>query len=310
MNFAQLGAAAGAPLGLLPSAFGALSAPREELFRLLGSPDGSGSALLQALLGVDPNSAGGQYGGVAAEMLLDPLNLAMVPMTGGLGMLAGRAAMAPKLAEAAGLGSQISKLRSLGNAAEAASSTNAARMASEMSALAPRPAASLTYQGVADPEMVARSALGDLSYGYRNNPFMRQTAKAYPGMARGDLAGVRQALLAENATANAADEAAAFSRAYAGFRTPGELMSPRGLAGALDTGIDPFGQPEAVGGAAEALLGQLSGRRAAALAQAQQVDPLLQQLLLGASYGTGIGSVGAAPAIRSQPGPVAPQMRF
>ncbi len=58
----------------LMSALGALSIPREQLFKALGSRDGSGSALL-AQLGVDPESSLGQYGGIAAEMVGDPLNL-------------------------------------------------------------------------------------------------------------------------------------------------------------------------------------------------------------------------------------------
>ena len=53
----------------------ALDAPRLALFELMGADDGSGSALLQALLGIDPNSGLGKYGGLAAEVALDPLNL-------------------------------------------------------------------------------------------------------------------------------------------------------------------------------------------------------------------------------------------
>jgi hypothetical protein len=59
----------------LMDAMGALSIPREQLFKMLGSKDGSGSALLQALGGIDPESAGGRYGGLAAEIAGDPLNL-------------------------------------------------------------------------------------------------------------------------------------------------------------------------------------------------------------------------------------------
>lgn len=53
----------------------ALNLPREQLFRLLGSADGSGAGLLNEYAGVDPASALGRYGGFAAEAALDPLNL-------------------------------------------------------------------------------------------------------------------------------------------------------------------------------------------------------------------------------------------
>jgi hypothetical protein len=87
-----------------------IDAPRRGMFELLGSQDGSGAGLLAALLGVDPNSSVGRYGGMATEMALDPLNLFLGGLAGGGSRLARAMMMADRAEEAAGLGRQIGAL--------------------------------------------------------------------------------------------------------------------------------------------------------------------------------------------------------
>lgn len=70
---------------MFESLMDALNAPRKGLFQMLGSDDGSGSGLLQNAFGVDPESGLGRYGGMAAEVAGDPLNLIGLGLTAGAG---------------------------------------------------------------------------------------------------------------------------------------------------------------------------------------------------------------------------------
>src|SRR5882762_1991540 len=88
------------PLAFLPGVSDVLSSPRRQLFPALGADEsGTGSILLQALLGVDQQSSMGRYGGVLAEILGDPLNAVAA---GGLA--------------AAGAGSKMAKAARVANA--------------------------------------------------------------------------------------------------------------------------------------------------------------------------------------------------
>ena len=72
------------------------------MFQSLGSSDGSGSELLSAIAGVDPESGLGRYGGVAAELALDPMNLVMGGAAGLVGKGVSAAGKAAKAARVAG----------------------------------------------------------------------------------------------------------------------------------------------------------------------------------------------------------------
>lgn len=114
MNAQAAGAISLLPLGLLPGVSDAMSAPRQALFSALGSSDGSGSQLLQSLFGIDPESTAGSWGGTAAEVLGDPLNLVMGGAAGLAGKGIAKLGSMGKLAELAALEEQGRGLATLG----------------------------------------------------------------------------------------------------------------------------------------------------------------------------------------------------
>lgn len=90
--------AAAIPLAFLPGVSDMFDAPRRKLFTALGADEsGSGSSLLNSLLGVDQESDLGKYGGLAAEMIGDPLNLLSAGALGGA-RLAEKASQAGRMA--------------------------------------------------------------------------------------------------------------------------------------------------------------------------------------------------------------------
>lgn len=100
-----------------------LDAPRMALFQALGADDGSGSALLQALLGIDPGSDMGKYGGLAAEVLGDPLNLLGAGAVGLAGKGVNAALDARRAGRVALAGEDLAAGRRLGQAASDAAGT-------------------------------------------------------------------------------------------------------------------------------------------------------------------------------------------
>lgn len=124
MSPGTVGALSMLPLGFLPGVSDMLSAPREALFKGLGGAfgsgegDGSGSGLLQALFGTDPNSGLGRWGGLAAEVAGDPLNLVGAPLAGLAGKGLVRLSQAPKLAELNALREQAGGLATLSRGVE------------------------------------------------------------------------------------------------------------------------------------------------------------------------------------------------
>ena len=178
---------------VLPGVLGVFDAPRKAAFEALGADDGSGGALLEAILGVDRNSGVGKYGGVAAEMLLDPLNLvgAGAAKLGVKGInLAGKAMRAGKVADLGRDVASIDRLNAARRASEAATDARNARIpkdASDLYDLRPDagPRTSLRpgspYVKVAQPEfeseVVRRNTFGPTSRG----PIDARDIRGLPG---------------------------------------------------------------------------------------------------------------------------------
>lgn len=126
--------AAGAPMlggaggGLLGQMGDILSMPRRSLMHLLGMPD-TGTELLHQTFGMDPDSLLTKGLGVGAEMALDPLTYAGIPLGGALGKVAGHLSGGE-----AAIAREIEALQALEQpAGKAAASYGADRLAADAS---------------------------------------------------------------------------------------------------------------------------------------------------------------------------------
>lgn len=208
MNPFASGAAGGVAGGILGQLDPVLGAPRRAIQGMVGSAIGapeaqSGSELLKAMFGVDPQSAEGQFGGMAADMAMDPLTYLGALGGGGAGVLSGEGAIAKELADLDKIEAGTQAAMARNGAMESYSPVGQMGM-TPLDSMLPEnvsgmmPEASRTFPNAgamepADPRM---------AQGIKNNPFLRQTAAANPGMARADLGDVRSKIMSGNGNAN------------------------------------------------------------------------------------------------------------
>ena len=219
-------AIAGGSIGaLLGQASDALSYPRQQLMQALGLPE-TGSALLQQLLGADPNDPLTQLGGAGVEMATDPLSY--------LGFLGG--ALRPLFQTASGIDR-------MGDVATLQRAAQQAKLANEASGMGLWNESLQRMGRAVTPDDVA--AFGPRSGLYARNPTRTTAMEAgntvspnvmqAGGQGRGAINQARQAAMAQNASYNdqilgAAMDAYDEPFAYGPGQTmalPGMMLSPQ-----------------------------------------------------------------------------------
>jgi hypothetical protein len=290
-----------------------LNLPREQLFQLLGSEDGSGSMLLQALLGANPDNPLTQAGGFATEMALDPMNLLMM---GGAG-IAGKginAVMAAKKAKQMGsLGEELSLAQRLGGAADDAMGT--VNMAAGPGGLPLGSEAQLLPEAIQGAGYGrASGGMGPINagldptaaYGQDAANFMQNTRRGLrsglgelydPAMLDDYRAGALRHNAGQNALTRDAEWAAS-GMDPAGSTMWNELGPDAAGAAEMMMGNPrfaglPLGQPSQMGGDLGQIIKAIEAEMAAA--QGQAVNPMYAQLGLMGAGGAAGGVMGSRP---------------